>query len=374
VALPFELNACIEQWAGLRAAMARGCPEPFARDEWAYLISFLDPQNLRRPFLSAFGAPSDPGFPDILVRPRGTVAIWLPGNVSLLGPLMLILTSLTGNRQLLKSGVRADDSAMAFLAYARRHMPPGPLAEYLVDCVRAEQFDRNDPQNAEFSAAADIRIVFGSDASAAAVEALPHRSDGVFIPFVDHRSEAWIEAGRINRETIETLIKVFNVYGRTGCTSPARVVLLDGSRESAEAFRDALISTWPEVVRHSPPMHVASENIMARQVAAAQGWDASTAGRHAATIAVGDCALPTTVGRWTLPIIWADVDQAVATMPGNIQTIGHALDKPNDLAWLTLLAGKSVKRFVPLARMHHFGTVWDGQDLLAGLFAQVSLS
>jgi len=29
--------------------------------------------------------------------------------------------------------------------------------------------------------------------------------------------------------------------------------------------------------------------------------------------------------------------------------------------WLRLLARSHVKRFVPIAHMHHFGPLWDGQ-------------
>ena len=35
--------------------MIRNCPDAFTRDEWAYLITFLDPEALRRSFESHFG-------------------------------------------------------------------------------------------------------------------------------------------------------------------------------------------------------------------------------------------------------------------------------------------------------------------------------
>ncbi len=55
VRLPFTLADVVEDWAGLRTVMARRMPDAFTRDEWAYLISFLDPTNLRRPFEESFG-------------------------------------------------------------------------------------------------------------------------------------------------------------------------------------------------------------------------------------------------------------------------------------------------------------------------------
>ena len=58
----------------------------------------------------------------------------------------------------------------------------------------------------------------------------------------------------------------------------------------------------------------------------------------------------------------ASREQALLDLPPNIQTIGHALEVPNDPVWLQLLAGSRVRRFVALGQMHHFGSIWDGQE------------
>src|SRR5271154_6202311 len=99
VALPFGVESWIDEWSGLRSAMIRSRPDGFTRDEWAYLITFLDPAWLTRVFESHFGKPSPETDAEVvaLMRPRGQVAVWLPNNVSLLGPLTLILASLSGN-------------------------------------------------------------------------------------------------------------------------------------------------------------------------------------------------------------------------------------------------------------------------------------
>src|ERR1044071_410988 len=97
VALPFALAQVLGDWGQLRKLMVRKVPEAFTREEWAYLAGFVDPENLQRCFLENFGdvVPGLTTGASILVRPRGTIAIWLPNNVSLLGPLVLILASLT---------------------------------------------------------------------------------------------------------------------------------------------------------------------------------------------------------------------------------------------------------------------------------------
>ncbi len=161
LALPVPPRQIIAGWGALRSAMRKMVPAEFGRDEWAYLMTFLDPENLRAPYLEAFGQPVDEGCPSRLVRPRGVVAVWLPNNVSLLGPLTLILLSLTGNRILLKGGSRSQDLTGAFLAFARRHSPRWPPARL----SRAQQvhlavFAQGDARERQMIEQANVRIVF----------------------------------------------------------------------------------------------------------------------------------------------------------------------------------------------------------------------
>ncbi len=374
-ALDFDLAERLQHWAELRLSMVRQVPAPFTRDEWAYLTLFLDRPNLEHPFRQSFGEMlhDADGLPAMLVRPRGMIAIWLPNTVSLLGPLTLILASLTGAPLWIKTGSRADDLTAAFVNYAVEHLPKGNLAEYLREHVQIEQFDRNSPRNAEMAAAAKVRVVFGSDSAVAAVHALPHPADSVAISFGDHVSEAWVELAALSDEHLMTLIKVFAIYGRAGCTSPRRVVVLDGTPADAGALRQRLVNLWSKVVRQEVPMHVASGNILHRQLALAQGWQASTAPRQAAVLVSGPSGLPEPTGLMTLAIMAANLDQTVATLPVNIQTVGHCIRHPDDPMWWRGLVATPVKRFVPLAAMHHFGPVWDGANFWRQLFEEVVL-
>ena len=57
---------------------------------------------------------------------------------------------------------------------------------------------------------------------------------------------------------------------------------------------------------------------------------------------------------------------------GIIDSTGVLADA-SDPAWLTLLAGSSIKRFVPLARMHHFCPLWAGANFWRQTFEEVEL-
>jgi hypothetical protein len=375
VALPMQLIDLMSDWSGLQAAMIRHMPAEFSRDEWAYLTSFLGDDSLMRPYREAFGALSaNAERPcNALARPRGTVAVWLPGNVSLLGPLTLVMLSLTGNRLRLKASSRGNDLTSAFLDFARSNLSPGPLADYLCKQVILEHFDRHDARNAEFSRDANCRVVFGSDGAAAAVLQLPHRPECSTYTFSDRRSEAWLDPNAVDDAVVATLIKVFAIYGQAGCTSPSRVVLLNAKHEDAVRLRDRILAAWPNVIRRQPPIHLASQNVMTRQWAATLGWEASLAEQNAAVIAVGSTSLARPDGLMFLPIVACSCEEAVASLSANIQTIGYSILQPGDASWLRLLGSTNVKRFVPLTKMHHFGPLWDGWEFWRGMFEFVDV-
>jgi len=364
VALPFDYRQAVEDWDSLRKKMVRQVPADFTRDEWAYLVTFLEADNLLQPFLDSFGAPVADvcAPPRVLYRPRGLIAVWLPNNVSLLGPLTLVLLSLTGQPIRLKPGSAAEDLASTFLRYAVANLPPGELQTSLATQVTAETFARDDPRQQELASLAKVRIVFGTDAAAEAIHRLPHPLDSIGFSFVDRESEAWLEAGAVDDQTLTTLIKVFAIYGQAGCTSPRRVVLLNGSRDEVRDLRDRLLELWPTVAGAEPAMHTASGNLMAEQWSRALGWDPLLTPRHGAVLASGSRELPAFESRMALRLQSATPEQAVADLPPNIQTIGYALEAPEDPSWPELLAKSRVLRFVPLGQMHHFGARWDGQE------------
>jgi hypothetical protein len=355
--------------------MARKLAPEFDRDEWAYLMSFLDSDNLARVFEMSFGSRTDSITTkiDILVRPRGPVAIWLPNNVSLLGPLTLILMSLTGNRILIKGGSQSEDLTGAFLDFAREHLADGYLKGFLTDQVRYAVFEREDPRNTQMAAEVEVRIVFGTNATAQSIHALPHPTESIGFSFVDRWSEAWMQNDAVTDQVLSDLLKVFAVYGRAGCTSPRRVVLIDGSIEQTIALRDRLRNLWHGIIKRQPAMHVSSSNIMAHQWATALGWDAVTVEQNAAVIAAGEPSLENFESPMAMIITYGTIEQAVANLPENIQTLGYAFVDSDQNRWLKLMARIKAKRLVPISRMHNFGPVWDGMSFWRQAFEEIEV-
>jgi hypothetical protein len=235
--------------------------------------------------------------------------------------------------------------------------------------VRA--FDRHDPLNAEMAASAAVRIAFGSDEGVAAVHALPHPVDSIAISFGNRRSEAWVEQSSLDDGVVDTLLKVFAIYGQAGCTSPRRVVLIEGSSNDAERLRERLIQRWPLAIKRKPAMHIASLNIMNCQLNRAYGWDSQLASDHGAVFGVGPVGNGEMKGLMSLGITWATPGEAARALPPNIQTIGFVAQDPGKL--LTRVATTQAKRFVPVGHMHHFGPVWDGRNFFMQMFEQLAV-
>lgn len=377
VCLPLDPVALIKQWSGLRSVMTTAIPQAFTRDEWAYLISFLDSAKLWNPFLDCFGAPLEfrPEKIARVHRGRGEVALWLPNNVSLLGPLTLILISLTGQSLRIKAGSQSTNLTAEFLDYAIQNLPTGTLRNYLSEQVQCDMFDRHHVANQEMAQQAQVRIVFGSDHAAHSIHSLPHPLASIGFSFSDRQSQAWLEYPALTDEDLAALLRVFEIYGQAGCTSPRRVVLVDGDMQQAAALQDRLIERWPHVIKGTPDLHVASENIMAAQWGSAAGWECRAAASHASIIGIGSIELPVITSNHFLAISPAPFEQAMRLLPENIQTIGLITEKPADERWLKLASASSVKRLVELTEMHHFGTIWDGWEFWRSLFetAEVSL-
>jgi len=370
-ALGYDLEARLDAWDALRAKMVRTLPETFTRDEWAYLIGFVAKPHLTAILERTFKSERPHGGACSLFRARGPLAIWLPSNISLLGPLVMVLASFTGMPIRIKAGSKSPDLCAPFIAYLLEYISTEELRGYLQNQVKIERFDRQDPRNAEMAAEASVRIAFGSDAAVAAIHALPHPPNSIGIHFGDHRSEAWLDAAAVDDASLLTLIKVFMIYGQAGCTSPRRILLLGGSNQDAETLCNRMSGLWSQAVKRDIPMHVASSNILYSQINKVQGWKIHMQERHGAIIGVGALDLPELAGPMSIAIIPARLEQAIASLPANIQTIGYQLKDAHAL--LPAIARTNIKRFVPIAQMHHFGPVWDGQNFFRLLFEEVDL-
>jgi hypothetical protein len=372
--LPFNIPSIIEDWTKLRKAMIFSIPEQFNRNEWAYLISFLDAQNLHRIY-HTLGKFTDNPEKEInfLILPRGITSLWLPNNISMLGPLMLIILSMSGNVVRIKTGSKSQDLVTAFIHFVNEHITDGQLKEYLNSKVRISSFDRTDQRNIEMADESQVRIVFGSNEAAHAIDCLPHPVNSIGIYFTDKQSQIWLDKDALTEDTIDNIIKIFEIYGQAGCTSPRKLIIIDGNEEDTLELKNRIIKRWPKIILRKQAQHIASSNIMAKQLGAVLGWDTELTENNGAVIAAGNFKLPSFSSFMLLPIMFGSLEETVQNCPDNIQTIGHNFSKSKIDYILSKIQNIKAKRLVPISMMHDFGPIWDGYEFFRQLFEVIEV-
>ena len=161
--LPFRLDGALEDWAALRSVMVKQKPDAFTRDEWAYLIGFLD-----REFSTASSArPSATANRSRRPAPRGRAPGRHGGRVAAQQrqPARAAHTDpAEPHRQR-----RPDQGRLArrrpdppLFDYASTHLRPGELRDHLARNITVEVFSREDARNAAWASSARTRIAFGS--------------------------------------------------------------------------------------------------------------------------------------------------------------------------------------------------------------------
>ena len=375
VGLGVQLENIIDAYQEVRIKMIRNVPADFTRDEWAYLIAFLEKKNLLKPFEQNFGqqiseAPFEYYFK---IKPR--VATWLPNNVSLLGPLTFTLLSLTGCKQKIKVGSHADNLLVKFIEYLRKHSTSEELLSYLEKDVKVHQFDRMNPLNQDFSKWADVRIVYGGDSAAASIDKMTHPINSMGVYFSNKKSEVWVEKDSITDSFCIDLIKVFSIYGQAGCTSPQKVCIVNGDSKDVLELKRKIFALWPDNVNALPAQHLASENILASQLAKIKGFEAQLLPQNSGVIYSGNPITEIISSAMSLGIEALSFDECIRSLPDNIQTIGVAFQKQETHQLLIrMLSETNIKRVVPVIQMHHFSNVWDGYNLFGQIFEQKELS
>ncbi len=377
IVLPYDLQLFFSSIENMRQDMIRNKLKEFTRDEWAYLLSFLSTENLWKVFLNTFGSRlshNDSATYNCIYKPRGIVTIWLPNNVSMLGPLSYIMALLSGCQVVLKIGSSGENLSTPFYEYLIMKLN-SHLREYIKTHTQIVTVSRDSPMLNDISYKSDVRVFFGSDDSWKNVSALKKKDSCVDIPFLDHVSEAWIEVSQVTDNLLKTFLKVFNIYGQAGCTSPKKLVLIGGSSSDAKIIRQNIISLWDQktIPKNITP-HIASQNLLAHQRALALGYDSLIADQNSAVFAVGDENKKYFSSYFFLPIFTGSLDWAINQLPANIQTIGLASPKDMELHMVGKLVNTNVKRVVGIDKMHHFGQFWDGYEYWRSFFECIEVN
>ncbi|MGR7000374.1 acyl-CoA reductase [Yinghuangia aomiensis] len=313
----------------------------------------------------------------LLRFPRGLVFHIPPANVDTIFVYAWALAALTGNRNIVRVSPRSGPAAERVLER---------LAQALADAhpaVAATQrmitYDRDDAVTAALSAACDLRVVWGGDASVAAVRRAPLGPAARDLTFPDRSSYAavaadgWERASDAQRDqAVRDLYNDSYWFDQAACASP-RAVYIVGATDSADRVRDDLFRRLAALLRargERPDPAMAVHKRVAAYGEAAEGRTRALSFQAADGVAVLDLADPlhaprTWLGAGAFPTAAvARLTDLVPMLGRRDQTLSHFGFAADDLAaFAAAAAGRGIDRIVPFGSALSFAPVWDGHDL-----------
>ncbi len=315
--------------------------------------------------------------------PRGLVFHVPPANVDTIFVYSWALSALAGNHNVVRVSARSAGAAEAVLDALNAALSEvdSSVADVVLATQRMVTYDRSDEVSGALSLAADLRVIWGGDASVVALRRYPLAPHARDLTFPDRSSfaivsvEGWQRASAAERQAAaEGFYNDSYWFDQAACSSP-RAVFWVGSAASARVagaeFR-ALLADVLSAKQHVTEPAMAVQKRVSAYGAAADGAVTAiefSGGDGLATLELtGPAALPREwLGAGTFAT--AQVESLAELVPVVVrkdQTVTQfGFTEPQLTEFVTELAGRGVDRVVPFGSALTFSAIWDGYDLLA---------
>lgn len=348
---------------------ARAFPEIVALAHWLRPRAILDLEKAFRAGLPA----------GTVALGRGLALHFAPGNVDTIFLYSAMLSVLAGNATVVRVSSR-DSPQIDLLIRVLGAVLVDQAFAAVAARIRIVRYPREAAITAALSAACDLRVIWGGDASVREIRAFPLPPRARDLPFPDRWSLSVIDAAALNAQDAElpALARAFANdaywFGQMACSSP-RLVLWHGE---VQEVQEAARRFWPEVQRQAqsfaPAMQTVQyvDKLVAQCSAAIDGTvqRIRSTGTNLVSVAGMDrIKLPDTallhIGGglfWEahLPAL-TDLTPLLDARSQTISSFGIA--EPIWADWVQRSAAQ-IDRIVPLGQALQFDTIWDGQDLL----------
>lgn len=314
---------------------------------------------------------------DELRMPCGLVYLIPPANVDALFGYSWGLSLLAGNSNVVRVSERASVTATALLAAVA-----DTLATSSPDLARTQRFvryPRESSVTATLSAECDLRMIWGGDATVAAIRRHPLSPRARDLTFPDRSSLALFSAdGWTNatperrRAAVRGLHDDVYLFDQAACSSPRTLVWIGGANVAARASAELVALLARRVTECGTEVDAAmavEKHVAAYGLAATSS--VSQVRFHGNDLAMLELAPPVELPRrWlgagTLAELRLDDPADLAPLlHRRDQTIVHFGFEPGVLArHARTFAARGVDRLVPVGEATRFTAVWDGYDLL----------
>lgn len=320
-----------------------------------------------------------------LRAPRGLVFHVTPGNVDTQFLYSWLLSLLVGNTNVVRVSSRLPEGARDVCR---------ALGELATDFPRIRAgstivtYEHDKLVTDALSVACDLRVLWGGDASIAAIRESPLRADAKEMAFPDRFSLALVsaasylaldDAGRTS--VARGLQNDIFVFDQMACSSP-KVLAWLGTSEAARSARDDL---WPRLERlvETAGTRVATMTALDKlhfahgELADGKVTSVERFSNELFVLRTDDIA-PLRSARWggglVVETVVPDLDAALALVRPSDQTLVHAgFTKDEVSALARRFRTRGLARIVPAGRALAFSRYWDGMDLLSEMTRAVSV-
>jgi hypothetical protein len=316
--------------------------------------------------------------PHTVRRPRGLVFHVPPANVDTVFVYSWALSALAGNRNVVRLSSRSAGAADAVLAALNDALADADPV--IARTQRMVAYGRDDAVTAELSAACDLRVLWGGDASVTELRRHPLSPLARDLTFPDRSSFAalsatgWLAAtDDARRAAADGYANDVYWFDQAACSSP-RALYVTGPPADAEKAVDGFRRELADAVTRRGWTVDAAMAVEKRVRAYGLAADGRASGvrfpsNELAWLRLTDPAEPPRGWLGTGVVAVARLDDLRDLAPlitPRDQTLSHFGFGAEELRGLVeAVPGRGLDRIVPFGQALSFAPIWDGHDLLA---------
>ncbi len=306
--------------------------------------------------------------------PRGLAFHVPPSSVDTMFVYSLAVSLLVGNRNVVRLSQRRSETTEVLIdalnAVAAQHPAVGSTLAVL-------SYGHEPEPSALLSRAADVRVIWGGDATIDTIRALPLAPHATELLFGDRFSLAAIDAATPEDDLAARFFNDAYWFDQMGCSSPRLVVGIGaGAWERLDALFDGLAA---EIARRAYRLELGA--VLAKRAHAYGALADRPVRRYRElgneltvieleTLAGFDRTHPG-AGLFYAAVL-DDLDQLADVVARKDQTLTvSGFDEERLASFVRAVNGRGIDRIVPFGQALVFGRYWDGYDLLAELTRRV---
>jgi len=322
------------------------------------------------------------GTDDIVLQPRGTVFHIPPANVDTIFVYSWAMSTLLGNRNIVRMSSRATDQSNLILEVIREVLIDHPEVARSTSMLT---YGHEDAITAAISRVSDTRVIWGGDATVNRIRAValpPHATELTFtdrFSFAAISAPAYLALDEAGRDAlVERFFNDAYFFDQMGCSSARLLIWVGASDEASSDFRQRLRS----MVR-TKGYDVPTSAAIAKIGQAYRGMidaDAVAVDSRDNALTVLDVErFPHVRGEfcgggflYELPVErLADIAEDIRRADQTLAVFGIPQADLRD--FVGRLTGRGVDRIVPIGKALEFSRYWDGYDLFTEFTRKVTI-